>query len=354
MASEWNGVVAAAAELTGRRPATGWGRRVELAHSRVASQRLVAPGALRPACSSDMAEHSEETPSAEATTDAIMGAIDKASAKERIGELPAQATDVQEALKQLMIAEQRKRTMQLQNANPETKDYHFWKTQPVPQFTQGDEGAEVPGIAPAPKGQPQQVLLGCLDTDGPIDEPKTVADVKKDPYKLPTGFQWCECDVTDDGVLQEVYTLLNENYVEDNDAMFRFDYSPEFLRWALQPPEYDQTWHIGVRVTKTNKLMALITGIPAQIDVNENKFAITEINFLCVHKKLRSKRLAPVLIKEVTRRVNLRNIWQACYTAGVVLPRPVAVAQYYHRTINPKKLIDVGESRNRMNPTMLG
>lgn len=109
-----------------------------------------------------MAEHSEETPSAEATTDAIMGAIDKASAKERIGELPAQATDVQEALKQLMIAEQRKRTMQLQNANPETKDYHFWKTQPVPQFTQGDEGAEVPGIAPAPKGQPQQVLLGCL------------------------------------------------------------------------------------------------------------------------------------------------------------------------------------------------
>lgn len=68
------------------------------------------------------------------------------------------------------------------------------------------------------------------DTDGPIDEPKTVADVKKDPYKLPTGFQWCECDVTDDGVLQEVYTLLNENYVEDNDAMFRFDYSPEFLR----------------------------------------------------------------------------------------------------------------------------
>ncbi len=28
-------------------------------------------------------------------------------------------------------------------------------------------------------------------------------------------------------------------------------------------------------------------------------------------------RLAPVLIKEVTRRVNLRNIWQAVYTAGM-------------------------------------
>lgn len=35
---------------------------------------------------------------------------------------------------------------------------------------------------------------------------------------------------------QEVYTLLSENYVEDDDNMFRFDYSKEFLRWALTPP----------------------------------------------------------------------------------------------------------------------
>ena len=31
--------------------------------------------------------------------------------------------------------------------------------------------------------------------------------------------------------LQELYTLLNENYVEDDDNMFRFDYSPDFLKW---------------------------------------------------------------------------------------------------------------------------
>ena len=30
----------------------------------------------------------------------------------------------------------------------------------------------------------------------------------------------------------------------------------------------------------------------------------------------RSKRLAPVLIKEITRRVNLTGRWQAVYTAG--------------------------------------
>ena len=43
---------------------------------------------------------------------------------------------------------------------------------------------------------------------------------------------------------------------------------------------------------------------------------MAEINFLCVSKSLRSKRLAPVLIKEVTRRVNLRNMWQAVSEGG--------------------------------------
>jgi glycylpeptide N-tetradecanoyltransferase len=72
-----------------------------------------------------------------------------------------------------------------------------------------------------------------------------------------------------------------------------------------------------------------------------------------VHKKLRAKRLAPVLIKEITRRVNLRDIWQAVYTAGVVLPKAVAQNRYYHRSLNPKKLIDIGFSRLHRNMTML-
>lgn len=37
---------------------------------------------------------------------------------------------------------------------------------------------------------------------------------------------------------------------------------------------------------------------------------MVEINFLCVHKKLRKHRLAPVLIQEITRRVNVTNVWQ--------------------------------------------
>ena len=54
----------------------------------------------------------------------------------------------------------------------------------------------------------------------------------------------------------------------------------------------------------------------------------SEINFLCVHKKLRSKRLAPVLIKEVTRQCHLKGVFQAIYTAGVILPTPVSTCRW--------------------------
>lgn len=63
-----------------------------------------------------------------------------------------------------------------------------------------------------------------------------------------------------------------------------------------------------------------------------------------MHKKLRSKRLAPVLIKEVTRRINLCDVWQAIYTAGVVIPTPFSTCRYYHRNLNPPKLVDIGFS----------
>lgn len=77
-----------------------------------------------------------------------------------------------------------------------------------------------------------------------------------------------------------------------------------------------------------------------------------EINFLCVHKKLRAKRLAPILIREITRRVNLCDIWQAIYTAGATIPTPFCGALYWHRSLNPKKLHEIGFSHKPDHLTM--
>jgi glycylpeptide N-tetradecanoyltransferase len=78
--------------------------------------------------------------------------------------------------------------------------------------------------------------------------------------------------------------------------------------------------------------------------VRNNTFPSVEINFLCIHKKLRSKRLTPLLIKEITRRSHAEGIWEAVYTAGVVIPKPVATCRYYHRALNWMKLYETGFS----------
>lgn len=67
-----------------------------------------------------------------------------------------------------------------------------------------------------------------------------------------------------------MYKLLTENYVEDEDNMFRFDYSPDFLRWALMPPGYFKDWIVGVRVIKNKKLVGFITGVPVLLKVLTN------------------------------------------------------------------------------------
>ncbi|EFH58230.1 hypothetical protein ARALYDRAFT_903890 [Arabidopsis lyrata subsp. lyrata] len=214
-----------------------------------------------------------------------------------------------------------------------SKTHKFWETQPVVQYKDiGDTSLP----------------------EGPIDPATLVSEVKPEPYNLPGQFEWTTCDMKSDDTCAEVYKFFKENYPDDG-YQFMVEYSREFLRWALCPPGYHQSWHIGVRVKTSKKLVAFISGVPSRIRVRAEVLKMPKINLLCVHKKnLRSKGLAPVLIKELTRRVHLQNIWQAAYTSLDVLPTPVTTCQYWVRMLKPKKLIDVGYStlRERMTLSM--
>ena len=86
--------------------------------------------------------------------------------------------------------------------------YKFWQTQPVPRF--GDEAK--------------------VDEEGPL-RIQTVDEVPTEPQPLVAGFEWVTMDLESDEEIKEVYELLNGHYVEDDEAMFRFNYSPAILRW---------------------------------------------------------------------------------------------------------------------------
>lgn len=101
-------------------------------------------------------------------------------------------------------------------------------------------------------------------------------------------------------------------------------------------------WHIGVRRKGDAKLVAFISAIPTNFLVRSQEVQAVEVNFLCIHKSIRDTRLAPVLIKEVTRRVHLTGTFQALYTAGRLLPEPVATARYFHRPLRYTKLYESG------------
>ncbi|EER28458.1 glycylpeptide N-tetradecanoyltransferase [Coccidioides posadasii str. Silveira] len=265
----------------------------------------------------------EETPKAPAgarLTDNMAGTLLEMNPALR-GELAGMDREkAAEMLRRMDISELLTGLSLNQKNQKDMASYKFWQTQPVIRFD--DKGAV---------------------EDGPIKQ-ISVEDVPKTPDPLIEGFEWVTLDLDDEKELKEFYELLSDHYVEDGSAMFRFNYSPEFLNWALKAPGWKKDWHVGVRASKSGKLVASICGVPAEISVRGQLIKVSEINFLCIHKKLRSKRLTPVLIKEITRRCNVDGIFQAIYTAGIILPTPVSSCRYYHRALDWLKLYEVGFS----------
>jgi glycylpeptide N-tetradecanoyltransferase len=86
-------------------------------------------------------------------------------------------------------------------------NYKFWSTQPVTNFGEAK-----------------------FEEEGPI-KVQTVDDVPKEPSQLLPGFEWCTVNVENPKENEEVRELLQGHYVEDDEALFRFNYSYSILKW---------------------------------------------------------------------------------------------------------------------------
>lgn len=127
-------------------------------------------------------------------------------------------------------------------------------------------------------------------------------------------------------------------------------------------PGWKKEWHIGVRVTATKKLIAVITAIPCQTRVYDkfvvsaffdstfffvDRFRLLKSTFYvftrnfarigwrqCWFKRFlrfgakKWKFAVAHSVAQVTRRVHLVGTFQAVYTAGVVLPKPIAACRF--------------------------
>ena len=201
-------------------------------------------------------------------------------------------------------------------------DFKFWSTQPVPQFNKN------------------------LNIEfGPILKDINIENIPKEPYTLPEGFEWKEINLNQVSDIDKLYEFLKSNYIEDESHLFGSDYSKDFLKWFLSPPEMNNDWLLSVvkedKIKNKKKIIGFISAIPTKLSINNNEIKMAKVCFLCVKKEFRKKRLTPVLIKEITRRINLKNIWQGIYKTFAYLPKAFTKSQYFYRVINLKKLLDV-------------
>lgn len=204
--------------------------------------------------------------------------------------------------------------------------HDFWNSQPIIKWA---------GLNSA-----QELKLGEIEK---IDTEKT----RKNPYNLPEGYEWSNIDILNqEGLLEELYAFFEENYYDA--TKITPHYLKEFIYWSFVGPNYMPELLIGVRVSKTKKLVAFIGGRLNTIIIDKNEIKAFNACFLCILKQLRGKRLTPVLIKELVRRCNLKKICQGTYNINMYLPTPTCEALQLQRPINVKKMADLGLLKGSM------
>lgn len=155
---------------------------------------------------------------------------------------------------------------------------------------------------------------------------------------LPDNLVWTSLDVNDDNTLNIIYEFLKDNYVANK--MYGLEYSKEFLRWSLTPPGYNKNLHLGLlyKTSSSLFLVGFITGTKINVCVKDKVNELVGINYLSVHKKLRNKNIAPLLIKEISRRSVLLNLEVALYTVGKKITKPFSKSYYKNIFLNIPKL----------------
>ena len=181
--------------------------------------------------------------------------------------------------------------------------------------------------------------IGIIEKEYTIDPTRT---------KLPPGFVWKNIDIDDDAQLDKLYVFLKNHYTHtDDDA--QLEYSKDFIRWTLKVPfEYYPLFSKNITLkecciavcAKNGNICGFISGVPVTLCINGKELRTAQVNFLCVHLKVRDKRLAPILTKELMRLGRCIKSNNCIFMGPLSFPfSPVIKVNYYHRSLNIQNLI---------------
>lgn len=190
--------------------------------------------------------------------------------------------------------------------------YKFWNNQPMTKLKDVVT---------------KETLIEKIDKD----------NIKKDPDALPSGFVWNNLDFNLREHSNKASDFLSKYYLVDQNNYFSGTYTSEFLEWIYKDSDYIA---ISVNLEKNNSIVGFIVGKVIKLQYNKNVLDTIETNYLCVHPKLRNKRLAPQLIKELKRQFNLKGYDTSIFVDTEYLFTPFLSAKRFNRAINPKQLIE--------------
>lgn len=208
------------------------------------------------------------------------------------------------------------------------RKYNFWDKQPVPRINDNIS---------------KENFIKKIKFD----------ELNYNPIKLPDDFKWVTYNIDNDDDCNKISNFLEKYYLED-EVNFKLIYSKNFLKWYFKKPDkFDETDKssnkqellneqnllIGVEVARNSTLVGFISGIPIKYQLNKNILDVIDVNFLCVHPKLRNKKLSPVIISELIRRSKLLKYSQGFFSTERYIPKPFHTTNYYQRALNAEKLI---------------
>jgi len=96
-----------------------------------------------------------------------------------------------------------------------------------------------------------------------------------------------------------------------------------------------------VKTSDTNKIMGCIFGTPKKILVGDQSVLFCHSQMMTVHTKLRGKRFAPVLMKELTNRCLKNKINAGYFTTNASVPTPFSSTFNMSKFLNIKKCVEV-------------